>query len=345
MGDNFYQYSQNSYQDHYQYSGPRSYDTNAQFTVDDIGSQAPFSGQYMQRSSSSYSTANSHDSAVDGLLSGQYMYRDNSQSSNSTGYNTDYSSFEGMSPNVLLGQNIQYSSTAVDSYLPQSGSGNEFFAAPYTEWKTPRGNLGTYDPLLVDSPSSPISPGTQPSGMQSSQPPKYCCLERNCNTSFARQADLQRHYSHKHLPLDKQQTWYCDWKTCPRSESGYREALERLGQAPNAQQKQTGMGPFTRKDHYMAHLRDIHQEPIPKRDPKADPGWMSGRIFKPEYWRCGKCLKRVWIQRQRDAGRNEYSCCNCGAPCHQEVMNERARRFASAGGSSAGSSVARGRTH
>lgn len=134
-----------------------------------------------------------------------------------------------------------------------------------------------------------------------------------------------------HTPIDKQQTWYCDWKTCTRSESGYRDALERLGQAANQQPKPTGIGPFTRKDHFKAHLREQHQEAIPKRDAKADPHWAAGKTLKEEWWRCGKCLKRVWIQKQRTEHRNEYTCCNCGAPCDQEVFDERVRRFAAGG--------------
>lgn len=176
----------------------------------------------------------------------------------------------------------------------------------------------------------------------------------NCNTSFARQADLQRHYDHKHTPIDQQKTWYCDWKTCPRSEQGSRDALKRLSagssssssssssaSAPNS--RLTGIGPFTRKDHFKAHLREQHQEAIPKRDAKADPGWLDGKRLKEEWWRCGKCLKRVWIQTQRAAGRSEYTCCNCGSPCDQEVLEGRARIFAAgAGGSSSGSGSAGG---
>lgn len=174
--------------------------------------------------------------------------------------------------------------------------------------------------------------------MQAAQTPKYCCLMDNCNTSFARQADLQRHYDHKHTPLDQQKTWYCDWKTCPRSEQGSRDALKRLSassssSSSSASNRMTGIGPFTRKDHYKAHLREQHQEAIPKRDAKNDPGWMEGKRLNIKYWRCGKCLKRVWIQSQRMAGRDEYTCCNCGSPCDKEVLEGRSRMFA-AGASS-----------
>lgn len=110
----------------------------------------------------------------------------------------------------------------------------------------------------------------------------------------------------------------------------------------NNNSRLTGVGPFTRKDHFKAHLREQHMEAIPKRDAKADPGWMDGKRLKEEWWRCGKCLKRVWIQSQRDQGRSEYTCCNCGSPCDQEVLEGRSRMFAAAAAASSSGSTSGG---
>lgn len=174
--------------------------------------------------------------------------------------------------------------------------------------------------------------------MQESQPAKYPCLI--CTQSFARQADLKRHYDHMHSPAENLDRFYCDYKQCLRSEKGSRQAQERMGSQPPSE-KVAGIGPFTRKDHFKAHLREQHQEALPKRDPRKDPGWLDGKILKEEWWRCVKCLKRVWIHKQRDENRNEYMCCNCGAPCDQEVLNARQRRFHTASASTSVSTSSR----
>lgn len=182
-----------------------------------------------------------------------------------------------------------------------------------------------------------------PSSIQENQPVKYLCLI--CTQSFARQADLKRHYDHKHSPAENLDQFYCDYKQCLRSEHGYRLALERMGQSPR--EKVSGIGPFTRKDHFKAHLREQHQEALPKRDTKNDPRWLSGKIMKAEWWRCVKCLKRVWIQKQRDQMRDEYICCDCGTPCDQEVLNARQKMFnsASASASNSASTLTSSRRH
>lgn len=181
---------------------------------------------------------------------------------------------------------------------------------------------------------------TSKTSTQPDQPARFPCLVKDCpRTTFARQADLDRHYKHKHLsPELLAEVWYCDWSKCLRSENGYHDALARLGQqasSSGSSQKPTGIGPFTRKDHFIAHLREQHQEAIPKSGSRRDPNWIAGKVLQKRWWRC-KCLRRVCVQTQRERGGSEYTCGDCGATCDQEVIEARSRQFGGSGGGGGG---------
>lgn len=151
---------------------------------------------------------------------------------------------------------------------------------------------------------------------------------------FARNADLKRHMDHRHGDVAKLEKWFCDRKNCPRSEKGYRAMLDRMGRSPGgsgsspssagaaggASAKDNGVGPFFRKDHFKAHLRDIHKEALWKRDPKSDRHWLDGKIVDADWWRCYKCLARVYVKK------NGWKC-PCGVALEADVVDALSRKM------------------
>lgn len=135
---------------------------------------------------------------------------------------------------------------------------------------------------------------------------------------------------HVHGSPKNLEKWYCDRRNCNRSEKGYKAMLERMGRSSdsldngntnsssnnnNNSGRDTGHGPFGRKDHCKAHLRDIHKEPLWKRSPKDDPNWLEGKIINDEWWRCHKCLSRVYIKK------NGWTCPSpCGLTLERDVV-------------------------
>ncbi len=84
----------------------------------------------------------------------------------------------------------------------------------------------------------------------------WACLENGCSQkSFARSADLDRHYKQVHTLDAKKENFFCDYPKC-----SHRDA-------------------FRSKDH----LREYHKEDLVKRGTKES--WLEGRIIKPEWWR------------------------------------------------------------
>ncbi|KAF7898226.1 hypothetical protein EAF00_004672 [Botryotinia globosa] len=136
-----------------------------------------------------------------------------------------------------------------------------------------------------------------------------CQFPINCpGKQFRRPADLERHYRHVHADADQKGSFPCDYKPCTRSK-----------------------GPFTRKDHYRDHLKDFHKEDIgtakqPKKtkDPKKleslQQAWLEERQIDPRWWRCRKCLRRVYV----DA--NGYKCVNCNEECGKERIEAREQK-------------------
>lgn len=129
-----------------------------------------------------------------------------------------------------------------------------------------------------------------------------------------------------HGSKENLEKWYCDYKTCVRSERYVRDAEAAAAAdhspSPGGAVSQ-GYGAFTRKDHYKAHLREFHKEALPKRNTKDDPNWMDGKTIKEDWWRCLKCLKRVWIKKSGS------TCWNCKSSMDKDVKDVRQRKLKS----------------
>lgn len=112
---------------------------------------------------------------------------------------------------------------------------------------------------------------------------RYKCQQ--CKNDFKRQADLSRHMKTIHQELLKHYT--CDYKKCSYNSN--------------------------RKDHYVEHLRDTHNENLPRRKKKQEieesEEWWNGRTTSKNWWRCYECLKRVNINQ------NSWSCQACNIDC------------------------------
>ncbi|QSZ36788.1 hypothetical protein DSL72_006671 [Monilinia vaccinii-corymbosi] len=151
--------------------------------------------------------------------------------------------------------------------------------------------------VFLDPPSGPqkgVYPCQYPSGCQGKQ--------------FRRPADLERHYRHVHADADQKASFPCDYKPCIRSQD-----------------------PFTRKDHYRDHLKDFHKEDVgtakkPKnaRDPKkwqaAQQAWLEERQIDPRWWRCRRCLQRLYVET------HGYTCTTCNEECTKARVEAREQK-------------------
>ncbi|CAD6444705.1 dedf643d-e780-4689-a075-725ca4ab91fb [Sclerotinia trifoliorum] len=151
--------------------------------------------------------------------------------------------------------------------------------------------------VYLDPPSNPqrgIYPCQFPTGCPGKQ--------------FRRPADLERHYRHVHADADQKGSFPCDYKPCTRSK-----------------------GPFTRKDHYRDHLKDFHKEDIgtakqPKhaKDLKTiqalRQAWLQERQIDPRWWRCRRCLQRVYVDT------HGYKCITCNEECTEERIKAREQK-------------------
>lgn len=149
------------------YSGPMSYRPAAGFTVNDLGKQGQYNGQSMQRSDSSFSNTDSHNSAISVSYGASDMYRDNSQSSNSTGYTTAYSplDMDVVNPAALYEPDINYFPSPVDTYSGQSASHTGYPGGSYSaDWMTPRTDSAAPYQQSVGSSVTSMSPDARPSG-------------------------------------------------------------------------------------------------------------------------------------------------------------------------------------
>ncbi|CAM1501006.1 Fc.00g101680.m01.CDS01 [Cosmosporella sp. VM-42] len=130
------------------------------------------------------------------------------------------------------------------------------------------------------------------------------CLYPDCNSRpFKRVADLQRHYKNTHAPDDAKDTYWCDYPKCVRN----RE-------------------PFHRRDHFRDHLREYHKEDIQKRGASINEEWLNGRYLSTSWWRCPRCLDRVYVAQ------HDFECPKCKTSCEparkerRESSNEPRRR-------------------
>ncbi|KAH6968317.1 hypothetical protein DER45DRAFT_6152 [Fusarium avenaceum] len=124
------------------------------------------------------------------------------------------------------------------------------------------------------------------------------CLHPGCTARpFKRTADLQRHYKNTHAPESSKDAYLCDYPRCPR----YRE-------------------PFHRRDHMRDHLREYHREDIQKRGATVNEEWLEGRYTPSAWWRCPRCLVRVYVSK------NGYECPGCKTSCESKRKEKRRGR-------------------
>ncbi|UNI21195.1 hypothetical protein JDV02_007206 [Purpureocillium takamizusanense] len=132
---------------------------------------------------------------------------------------------------------------------------------------------------------------------QSGRDYPVCCLHPGCTAKpFKRRADLDRHYKHRHAPDSQKESFNCDYPRCARR-----------------------LDPFRRLDHFRDHLREFHKEDIEKRGGSINEEWLEDRHVSSSWWRCSKCLKRVYIER------NGYECPGCKTTCQAKRKEARRR--------------------
>ncbi|RYP02200.1 hypothetical protein DL765_010766 [Monosporascus sp. GIB2] len=123
------------------------------------------------------------------------------------------------------------------------------------------------------------------------------CLEPGCKSKpFKRKADLDRHYQQVHWDSSIKPSFPCDYPKCMRSAN-----------------------PFTRPDHYRDHYRDYHKEDLLRRSStkRETNEWWADRVIHKKWWRCCKCLRRVYIQQ------HGFDCHNCKTPCESQRQSYR----------------------
>jgi hypothetical protein len=130
---------------------------------------------------------------------------------------------------------------------------------------------------------------------------KFQCLYPGCKQKpFGRSADLDRHIQKIHFPESQQEKYNCDYAKCQRS-------------ATSASTAKSGTA-FTRRDHYRDHLREFHKEDLLKRGQRSGDvtDWLRKRHSEFRWWRCGKCLDRIYL--------SDYSweCPACRQVCERE---------------------------
>ncbi|KAK2590096.1 hypothetical protein QQS21_012226 [Conoideocrella luteorostrata] len=124
-----------------------------------------------------------------------------------------------------------------------------------------------------------------------------CCLYPGCNAKpFKRRADLDRHYKHRHASESQKVSFNCDYPRCSRRRD-----------------------PFHRLDHFRDHLREFHKEDIEKRGGPVNQEWFENRRVSSTWWRCSKCLHRIYIEK------SGYECPDCKTPCQTKRKEARRR--------------------
>ncbi|KAH7011429.1 hypothetical protein EDB80DRAFT_876091 [Ilyonectria destructans] len=196
-----------------------------------------------------------------------------------------------------------YQSSALARY-PSSGGSSQASSIP----DSPLGFYSLHDSTAMSDPyqqqqqyytSAPsASDDTVTPRSESSAPGRdwpVFCLSPGCNARpFRRCADLQRHYRNTHAPESQKDSYWCDYPRCTRS----RE-------------------PFHRRDHFRDHLREYHREDIQKRGDTINEDWLEGRYAPSTWWRCHRCLVRVYISR------NGFECPGCKTSCEPKRKEKR----------------------
>ncbi|KAG9235133.1 hypothetical protein BJ875DRAFT_345642, partial [Amylocarpus encephaloides] len=135
--------------------------------------------------------------------------------------------------------------------------------------------------------------------------PGKLCWKDGPRRSFRRPADLDRHYKFVHKALGHE-SFQCDHPLCSRHGE-----------------------PFTRRDHCRDHYKDYHKEDLgtykmaragsknKEVSEVMQRAWQDERICDPSWWRCSKCLDRVWIENSK------WQCPRCNKSCEQGRIERR----------------------
>ena len=129
------------------------------------------------------------------------------------------------------------------------------------------------------------------------------CWKDNQPRVFSRAADLERHYNIvHHASADKIK---CDYPRCARHTDS-----------------------FTRKDHCRDHYKEFHKEDMgtfksPKTNvdkttlQKKELQWKNERVITPDWWRCPKCLDRIYVESEG------WQCKTCKRECEPHRIQAR----------------------
>lgn len=201
-----------------------------------------------------------------------------------------------------------------DSPMPASPVTNSLhlFQSPPSPSSFPSPNYAQLGPATslfnpcpnLDMDTDTPSPGassedriTKSSSTNTGRDYPVCCLYPGCNAKpFKRRADLDRHYKHRHASDAEKVSFNCDYPRCSRRKD-----------------------PFYRLDHFRDHLREFHKEDIEKRGGSVNEESLEDRRVSSTWWRCPKCLKRIYIDR------NGYGCPNCKSTCQPKRKDARRR--------------------
>ncbi|KAG5952520.1 hypothetical protein E4U53_000653 [Claviceps sorghi] len=193
----------------------------------------------------------------------------------------------------------------------QSAASSGALSSPNHAQLTPATAALSHSPKLdrdANAPSPPTSSGGRRTKSSPSSPPSsssaqsgrdypVCCLYPGCTAKpFKRRADLDRHYKHRHAADAQKVSFSCDYPRCSRRRD-----------------------PFHRLDHFRDHLREFHKEDIEKRGGSLDHDWLGDRRVSPTWWRCSKCLSRIYIEH------NGYECPTCKTSCQAKRKEVRRR--------------------
>ncbi|KAG6012552.1 hypothetical protein E4U54_007460 [Claviceps lovelessii] len=205
------------------------------------------------------------------------------------------------SPTMNNSLHPAFQSPASSSAGYPSPSHRQFTHATTSFPHSPNMDLDVNAPSPRTSTDSQATKSSSPSPSSSSAHPgrdyPVCCLYPGCNAKpFKRRADLDRHYRHRHAADAQKVSFNCDYPRCSRRRD-----------------------PFHRLDHFRDHLREFHKEDIEKRGGSVDENWLGERRVSSTWWRCPKCLKRVYIDR------NGYECPTCKTACQAKRKEVRRR--------------------
>ncbi|RYO90784.1 hypothetical protein DL764_008387 [Monosporascus ibericus] len=284
--------------EHGRYSGPS---TSAGMARSSSGSSSTSAGSY--KTASPWDLRLSPDGNAPELLGGEIT--------NEFSYLEDSADDGGRQP-----YSIEYTEAENDSYQPQTSyhqpvqgdaesSSQDYSWCQYYDFvATVEQGQSPYWRLKAEYTANEDYPMYRPCADSETRPRSAhlnMCLEPGCKSKpFKRKADLERHYQQVHWDLSAKPSYPCDYPKCSRSTN-----------------------PFFRSDHYRDHCRDYHREDLLRRSSskKETDEWWADRIIHKRWWRCSKCLHRVYVQQ------HGFECHNCKSHCEAQRRNYRVQNF------------------